>query len=145
MNDRLSMDREALKEFISLMDTMAAETAAVLDTAEPLLARTGADAAPEGAYRGGVKLTLGAMNYDHPGRQAGELLSDRIADTLNFVTSLEEGSRALGKLTREVMAALDGQDTIASDELDRINASVPVGTDNPYGETFFGLLRSRGN
>lgn len=133
MNERIVLDRTALKEFISLMDTMASETAAVLDTAAPLLARSGADFTPTAAYRGGIKLTLGAVDYGHPGRWAGEAMADRIAGTLNFVISLEEGSRALGKITREVLRAMDNQDTIDAAELERINGSIPASSVRPYG------------
>lgn len=145
MNDRIVIEREALREFIDLMDTIAAETAAVLDVAAPQLARSGAEFTPTAAYRGGVKLTLGVADFPHPGRRAGETLADRIADGLNFVVSLEEGSRALGTITREVLRALDGQDMIAADELDRINGSIPASSDRRYGRLAVADYRPEGN
>ncbi|MGH8880328.1 MAG: hypothetical protein ACRD0P_23735 [Stackebrandtia sp.] len=130
MNDRVHLDRDALYKFIDLMDTVSAETGHVLDAAAPLLARSGA---PQGAYRGGIKLTVGSVDFAHPGRVAGELMADRIAESLNFVISLEEGARALKELVTDVMRAMDRNDSIAADELERINKSAPVSSSPTYG------------
>lgn len=133
MNDRVTLDREALRKFCDLMETVASETGEVLDAAAPLLARAGAELEPRAAYRGGVKVTLGAVDFAHPGRSAGEAMADRIADSLNFVISLEEGSRALKELVDTVMREMDAHDSIAATELERINKSIPVGTTDTYG------------
>ncbi|HZE37522.1 MAG TPA: hypothetical protein VE172_01815 [Stackebrandtia sp.] len=131
MSTRVKLDKQALREFVTLMDETAEVMSQIQDAATPRYARAGGDAAS--AYRGGVKVTLGSVDFDHPGRRAGELVADRIADTLNFVRSLEEGARCLGDTVRGVLDEMGAQDSIAAADLARINASVHSSCDKPFG------------
>lgn len=137
MTERVVLDKVALRKFTDLMDTISAATGKVLDDTSPRLALAGTSG--EGAaYRGGVKVTLGSVNFDHPGRAAGEQVADRIAESLNFVISLEEGARALRDFAETVTREMDGQDSIAAEDLRDLEQRVPVESkDERYGVSLF--------
>ncbi len=120
MSERIYVDRSTLKHFIATMQQTADEMAAARDHATP--AFTGNYQDPDGAFRweGGVKVTLGVVNHNHPGRDAGSVLANRITNTVNYLLSIEEGSRAMGFAAEVVLDALDKQDTIAAADLEAI-------------------------
>ncbi|ADD39756.1 hypothetical protein [Stackebrandtia nassauensis] len=122
MTSEIRLDKRALREFISLMDQTAEEMADIQDGTTPRYARSGGGG--EAAYRNGVKVTVGSVDFAHPGRVAGELMADRIAETLEFVRSLEEGSRALARIVRSVLDDMGARDSIAASDLARINNSM---------------------
>lgn len=117
MSERIYVDRPTLKHFIETMRKTADEMAGARDHATP--AFTGNYRDPDGTTRweGGVKVTLGVVNHDHPGRDAGSVLANRITNTVNYLLSIEEGSRAMAIAAEAVLEALDKQDMIAADEL----------------------------
>lgn len=134
MNEsRLKLDREVLRDFIDLMRKTETHMSAIVDSEVPRYTRSASGGAGDAAYRGGVKVTLGAVDFDHPGRQAGQLVADRIGESANFVISVEEGARAMRRIVQDVVSALDAQDTIAADDLERINKANTVPVANPYG------------
>ena len=119
MSERIHVDREALRQFITTMKQTADDMAAVRDKATP--AFTGNYLETDVAkWQGGVKVTLGVVNHAHPGRDAGEVLANRIVNTVNYVVSIEEGSRAMGVAAESVLRALDKKDCIAADDLEAI-------------------------
>lgn len=122
MTTEIKLDKQALREFISLMDRTAEEMSRIQDGTAPRYAREGGG----GAFRHGVKVTVGSVDFAHPGRVAGEVMADRIAETLEFVRSLEEGSRALAQIVRGVLDEMGGRDSIAAAELARINNAMEV-------------------
>ncbi|HZE39131.1 MAG TPA: hypothetical protein VE172_10010 [Stackebrandtia sp.] len=119
MNDRIHVDRRALRQFIDTMHQTARDMAAVRDEATPAFTGNYLDTGIA-RWQGGVKVTLGAVNYPHRGREAGEILASRIVNTVNYVISIEEGSRAMAAAAQEVLHALDRQDSIAADDLGAI-------------------------
>lgn len=131
MTDHIELDKPALREVIALLREVAAEMAEVRPAMTHRYARADGDTAS--AFRGGVKLTLGSLDYEHPGRWAGELLAARVAEVLGFVKSLEEGARALADISQEVLDELGDGDSLAAEELDRICAPIPRPSPNPFG------------
>lgn len=74
-------------------------------------------------WRNGVKVTLGTVDHAHPGREAGELLADRIGAAGDCLLSAEEGMRALAVIAREALSEFEGQDSISAEDLARIVSS----------------------
>lgn len=130
MTDHIALDKPALREFIALMREVAAEMAEVHPAMTHRYARADGDASA--AFRHGAKLTLGSLEYDHPGRWAGESLAARVAEVLGFVKSLEEGARALGDISQEVLDELGDGDALAAADLERINESISPLSLNPF-------------
>lgn len=124
MTTEIKLDKQALRRFVSLMEQTAEEMSNVQDGTIPGYAHGGGGG--EAAYRRGVKVTVGSVDYAHPGRAAGELMADRVADTLEFVRSLEEGSRALAQIVQCVLDEMGAQDGIAASDLARINNATEV-------------------
>lgn len=126
MSERIQVDREALRQFITTMRHTAEEMAAARDEATPAFTGDYLDPGPA-RWAGGVKVTLGVVNHAHPGRDAGEVLANRISNTVRHVVSIEEGSRAMGAAAESVLRALDNQDSIAAADLESImgNRSLP--------------------
>lgn len=121
MNEQIHVDRQALRQFIDTMRQTAAEMVAVRREATP--AFTGDYLKTDTArWSGGVKVTLGVVNHDHPAFDAGEVMANRIINTVNFVVGMEEGSRAMGEIAEAILKALDEQDTIAASDLEAILA-----------------------
>lgn len=123
MTQQIKLDKQALREFVALMRDVADEMSSIHPGMSHRYARNDGDATS--AYRNGAKLTLGSLDYPHPGRQAGELLADRVADVLNFVKSLEEGARALGENAQNVLDEMGAQDSLSAADLARINRALP--------------------
>lgn len=119
MNELIHMDREALRQFITTMKQTADDMAAVRDKATPAFTGNYLESGVA-KWQGGVKVTLGVVNHAHPGRDAGEVLANRIVNTVNYVVSIEEGSRAMGAAAEAVLRALDKQDCIGAGELETI-------------------------
>lgn len=117
MNDRIHLDRNALRDFIDLMRRTADGMSGTRDENTPLLAGNDPDVAK---WDDGIKVTLGVVNHGHAGRDAGEVLARRIGNTLRFVTSLEEGTRGLGDLCERILQALDKNDDINAQTLNSI-------------------------
>ena len=122
MSQRIHVDRPALKHFIATMQQTASEMAAVRDQATPAFTGNYQNPNTPTRWEGGVKVTLGVVNHNHPGRDAGSVLANRITNTVNYVRSIEEGSRAMGIAAEAVLEALDKQDTIGAAELEAIVA-----------------------
>ncbi|MFD0555641.1 hypothetical protein FB566_0853 [Stackebrandtia endophytica] len=125
MTETIRLNRVALEAFAESMEITATDMADAVDTVGPSYSRSGAIGA-ESASRSGVKMTLGAVNHAHSGRVAGELMADKIAQSLEFMISLEEGARALSHFTREVLAALNAQDEITAWRLNELAESLGV-------------------
>lgn len=119
MNERIHVDREALRQFITTMKQTADDMAAVRDEATPAFTGNYLDG-DVARWQGGVKVTLGVVNHGHPGRDAGDVLANRIVNTVNYVVSIEEGSRAMGVAAESVLHSLDNQDSIGAAELGAI-------------------------
>ncbi|MGH8877466.1 MAG: hypothetical protein ACRD0P_09015 [Stackebrandtia sp.] len=137
MNERIHVDRQALRQFIETMRRTARDMAAARDQATPAFTGNYENPATPTRWHGGVKVTLGVVNHNHPGRDAGEVLANRITNTVNYVVSIEEGSRAMGTAAEAVLNALDNQDSIGAAELEAIVArpgALPDdGSTMPYG------------
>ena len=135
MNDMIQLNREALREFVKLMAQMTDDLKNVRAFITPSYAGTeGGHGEADPAYRGGVKVTLGAVDYSHPGRIAGEIMADRIAASLNFAIGLEEGTRALGSIVQAILNDMNNQDQISQARLTEIHNSIGTGqANNPYG------------
>lgn len=114
----ISLDKDELREFVDLMHATAREMRQIRRAQATGYAQ--ADGNPTAAYRNGVKMTLGSVNYAHSGRLAGEIIADRIAETLEFVQSVEEGTQAMGDFVDRVLTELGAEDSIAATELARI-------------------------
>lgn len=115
---QINLDKEELRGCVELMHRTARRMRLIRETEAAGYAQS--DGNPDAAYRNGVKLTLGSVDYGHPGRMAGEIVADRIAETLEFVRSVEEGAQAMGDFVEQVLTTLGDQDEIAAEELARL-------------------------
>lgn len=130
----ISVDKEAVRSFAELMTTHANSFAQVRESLVPRYAGSDFPTDPDGRYRGGVRVNLGSVEYQHPGSVAGVILADRIAEALNFVISMEEGARALGTIAQEALDAMGNTDQISADDLHRILSDAAEWEYNdPYG------------
>ena len=107
------------------MRQTASDMAAVRDKATAAFTGSYIDTDRTARWNGGVKVTLGVVNHVHPGRDAGEVMANRIVNTVNFVVSMEEGTRAMGGIAEAILNALDNQDQIGAAELESIFSQAP--------------------
>lgn len=112
---QINLDKEELRGFVELMHQTARRMRLIRETESAGYAQS--DDSPNAAYRNGVKLTIGSVDYMHPGRMAGEIIADRIAETLEFVQSVEEGAQAMGDFVEYVLTTLGEKDEIAAEQL----------------------------
>ena len=134
MADRVTLNRTALERFVQIMEDTTSNVGGGRDSTSSRYAR-GDRVTPDSAFRGGVKVTVGSVDFAHPGRMAGEMMADRIAESMNFVVSLEEGTRALASIARQVLNAMSAQDDISAAELEEIRNSITDRPTSPYGMT----------
>lgn len=120
LTSEIRVDKEALRKFAADMKDSAEAFGRVRRLATPSYAGSVHESDAGSKWRGGVKVTLGVVEHDHPGRTAGELMADRIAGSMNFVISMEEGARALGEIAEAALNSMSGQDTISAIDLDGI-------------------------
>ena len=124
MNQPIHVDRQALREFIDLMRQTADDLADALDRHAPDYA--GHESMPVDRWHGGVRVTLGTVDHPHLGRDAGEMMANRVGEGAHFAASMEEGTRAIGDIAEQILSALDSTDHIHAETLETITAGLPT-------------------